>query len=153
MKPKIEYIGKRITYHILRNSILDLKLTKDDTILLNSIDFDNIVIEYLELYNESMTFPHLLLGVLIKENVNFKIPENRIGIIKNDEHSIREINTQDNFDDIDIAFRCGYCGGIVDENGNEIFDLKRDRIIQYLQNYENPVVRNRHGSCCKNLKS
>ena len=68
IKPKIKYIGKRITYLGLKDTILDEKLTESGTIILNSKNFDDIFIEYLGIYKESMAFPHLLLGVLIKEN-------------------------------------------------------------------------------------
>ena len=86
-KPKIKYIGKTITYRLLRDTILDENLTENDTIILNSKNFDDIVIEYLEDYGKSMTFPHLLLGVLIREKDGESIPENRIGILKDDTES------------------------------------------------------------------
>ena len=150
-KTEIKYIGKTITYRLLRDVILDENLTENDTIILNSKNFDDVVIEYLEDYGESMTFPHLLLGVLIRENEGESIPQNRIGILKDDTESARE-DTPNEFEyyDGEIVYRCGWCGNIVDKKGKELEGYNRDRAINYIENFKNPIVKDTHGNCCPN---
>jgi len=151
MKVEIKYIGQRITYSGLRDTILDEKLKENDTILLNSINFDDIVLEYLDIYKESMTFPHILLGVLIKESSNISVPINRIGIIRNDSESIREVNTNEfEYYDGEIVYRCGWCGNIVDEKGVVLDGYQRNRAINFIENHDESIVHHTNGLCCPN---
>ena len=46
-----------ITIKAIRDSILDFKLNENDSIILNSWNFDDIVIEYRETYQESISVP------------------------------------------------------------------------------------------------
>jgi len=148
---EIKHIGRKITIKALRDSILDLKITDKDTILLTQIAFDNIVLEYRETYNESVTLPYILLGVLIKEDTKNIIPHDRIGIIKNDTESARKPpKPEDEFNDWFIAYRCGWCGGIVDKQGYVMEGTERAKTIRYIENYPNPTVKHTHGKCCPN---
>ncbi|WP_419213086.1 hypothetical protein ACNR9Q_02835 [Maribacter sp. X9] len=150
-KPEIKYIGKKITYRLLRDIILDENLTEDDTIILNSKNFDDVVIEYLEYYGYSMTFPHLLLGVLIREANGETIPQNRIGILKDDEESVRIDNSNEfEYYDGEIVYRCGWCGNIVDEKGKELEGYNRERAINYIENFKTSIVKHTNGNCCPN---
>lgn len=79
---KIKYIGKKITYGLIRKFILDEKHRENDEILLNSKNFDDIVLNYPEFYNESMIFPHLLLSVSISQARRGQVPIDKIGVIK-----------------------------------------------------------------------
>lgn len=150
-KPEIKYIGKRITYKYLRDIILDENLTDSDTIILNTKNLDNIILEYLDTYNVSMTFPHLLLGVLIREADGESIPLSRIGILRNDDESIRE-SEDSGFDyyDGEVVYRCGWCGNFVDESGKELGAFKRNKAIHYIKNHGNAIVKNTNGKCCPN---
>lgn len=151
IKPKIKYIGKRITYLGLKDTILDEKLTESGTIILNSKNFDDIFIEYLGIYKESMAFPHLLLGVLIKENREIPILKTRIGIIKNDSQSKRDVNTDElEYNDGEIFYRCGWCGNVVNERGIELEGYQREQTINYIENNKESIVHQRNGSCCPN---
>ena len=94
-KPEIKSIRKRINYKFLRNLILDEKLNENDTIILNTRNLDDIILEYLDIYNTSMTFPHLLLGILIREADGESIAFNKIGILRDDKESIRESEEND----------------------------------------------------------
>ncbi|MBP1645297.1 MAG: hypothetical protein H6Q16_872 [Bacteroidetes bacterium] len=80
-----KYIGKNISYKMLKEAILNFNLNEDYTIVLNYNNFDDIVLEYRDIYSEEMIFPHYLLGVEIREEENNEsVPQNRIGIIKNE---------------------------------------------------------------------
>ncbi|WP_299769005.1 hypothetical protein [uncultured Dokdonia sp.] len=150
-KPELKYISGKITYRLLRDIILDERLTNEDTIILNPSCFDDVILEYRDTYGESMTFPHLLLGVLIREKDDERIPIRRIGILRNDDISDRniEINTF-NYYDGEIVYRCGWCGSIVDKNGIVLNGYDRERSINYIQNYKNSIVHNVPGNCCPN---
>lgn len=151
MKPAIKYIGKAITIKTIKDFITDTKLSDEKIIILNSQNFDDIVLEYLDFYGESMTIPYSLIGILIIEDENGKIPLNRIGIIDDDENETHNYIYEETFDlfDGEKAYRCGFCGSIVDKSGNELFDEDRDRIIKYIEKFENPIVNKAYGKCCK----
>jgi hypothetical protein len=149
-KPEIIYIQKRITYKLLRDIILDEKLTENDTIILNTRNLDDIILEYLGIYNISMTFPHLLLGVLIRETEEEEsVPFSRIGILRDDEQSIRE-SQESEFDyyEGEVIYRCGWCGNFVDEMGKELGAFKINKAIHNIKHHGNAIVKHRHGKCC-----
>jgi len=81
MKPEIKYIGKQITIEALKDFIVDTESFKEKVILLNSQNFDDIVLEHRDFYGESMEVPFYLIGVLITEDETKKVPLNRIGVI------------------------------------------------------------------------
>lgn len=150
MKPELKYIGKHITIKTLKDYIVDCKL-EDKVILLNSQNFDNIVLEYRDFYNESMEIPYSIIGILITEDNTKKVPLDRIGLINDDNFDHQNHIHEESHDlyDGEEAYRCGFCGNIVDKNGNELYDIERERIIRYIENFENPVVNKSHGECCR----
>lgn len=148
---EIKYIGDRITIKAIRDTILDLEITEKDTIVLSQIAFDNIALEYRDTYKESISVPYLLLSVLIKEDNTRTVPNNRIGIIKDDTKSIRVASTiKDEFSEWFVAYRCGWCGNIIDGNGNVLEGAERTKTIRYIENYPNPTVKPTDGNCCPN---
>ncbi|WP_372800882.1 hypothetical protein [Lutibacter sp.] len=159
MKPQIDYIGRKITIKAIRDYILDYELSENDTILLHPTNFDDIVLEYRETFSESINLPYFLLKVWISESFNYTIPHGRIGIIKNDKDPNRPCNNLSNEDfleqdksfdflDGEVVYRCNWCGNIVDAKGIPLNGYERDRIIDYLQNYDNPIVEHKNGECC-----
>lgn len=159
MKPQIDYIGRKITIKAIRDYILDFELREIDTILLHPTNFDDIVIEYRETFSESINLPYFLLKVWVCESLNYNIPLGRIGIIKNDQDPNRpiEYSSEENFYEQDktydffdgeIIYRCHWCGNIVDAIGIPLEGDERDRIIDYLQNYDRPIVKHKNGKCC-----
>ncbi len=151
MKTEIRYIKNKITIKLIRNFILDFKLTENDTILLNQFDWDSILIEHRETYKESLTVPYILLGVLIKENIQQEIGRNQVIVLKNDFASVRKIAKNKNeFYAGEIAYRCGWCGNIVDDNGTVLHGEERNRKIRYIEEFSDPIVYKRNGKCCPN---
>lgn len=152
MRPELKYIGKEITIKAIRDYILDAGLTESNTVLLNSQNFDDIVLEHLDFYRESIDIPYHIVGILVSEDKSAKIPLNRIGIITGSYFEYQNFVYEKSFDlyDGENAYRCGYCGSIVDQDGNELFDEERNRIIKYIQNFEGAIVIKAHGKCCKN---
>ena len=152
MKPELKYIGEQITLYGIRSHILDTRLGETDTILLNPVDFDSIVLEHREEFGDSLTIPLVYLAVLLKEDLEDQVPLNRIGILQNDTESFRtqEVELGSEFYDGEVAYRCGLCGNIVDEVGNELIGAERERMIRYIETQPNPIVKHRNGKCCPN---
>lgn len=150
--PKIERISSTITIKTLRDYILNNRLTENDTILLHTHDFDELALEHHNTYREAITLPYLLISVLIQEDKFGIVSKNRIGIIKNDTESNRNpLPYVDTFYDIHEAYRCGWCGNIVDEEGYALEGTERERMIGYLEGqlYQ-PVTKHVTGKCCAN---
>ena len=78
----LRYVGREINLMTIRDAILDHKISDQDYILLNNIDFDNLILEYREAFGESWASPFEYLGILIKEDGSKKVPLNRIGIVR-----------------------------------------------------------------------
>ena len=142
-----------ITIKSLRDFILENGLTDNDTITLHQHDFDEIVLEYRETYEVSISIPYLLLGVLIKEETQRLTPKHRIRIIENDTESQREPTHFEEYKYYsgEVVYRCGWCGNIVDEHGAELYgDLKAHK-INIIEKFGSKVtVKSRHGKCCPN---
>lgn len=81
-KPIIKSISRKILYKTLIDFIHKEKLTEDHVILLNTKNFDDVVLDFREFYGESMTFDHRLLGVEIAEDYTNTVRLNKLGIIK-----------------------------------------------------------------------
>ena len=92
-RPEIKYIGRSISIKTIIDAIHKFELTDTDTILLNAYNFDDIVIEYREIYGESINIPYLELTVLIEEDKSKRVPKDRIGILKNDFDSNRSTDS------------------------------------------------------------
>jgi len=80
--PELKYIGKKIDLKTLRNFVIDASLSESDTLLLNYKNFDDIVLEYREIYGSSINIPYSIFGIPIKEDTANWIPLDRIGILK-----------------------------------------------------------------------
>lgn len=87
---KQTFLSPKISIKDLRDYILDNGITDNDTILINTLDFDNLVLEHREYYKESIPIPYLLLGVLIREDESGSIPKSFISVIEDDIESLRE---------------------------------------------------------------
>ena len=146
------YIGN-ITIKSIRDYILDASITDEDTILLNQVDYDNIILEHRESYNESMTIPFLLLGVLVKEDDTYSVPANRVKVIQNDTYSARTVE-EDEPDLYEPIYRCGWCGNVVDYDGKQLSDDMRRYKIGLIEKYSSDViVKSTHGYCCRHRQN
>lgn len=143
-----------ITIKSLRDFILDNGITERDTIVLNSKNFDDIVLEYRAVYKESITVPYLLLGVLIDEDGSNVVSKNTVIVIKNDDREDRVIAVQpyeEYFDNSEVFYRCGWCGNVVNYDGSQLSDYERSRKIELYEKHATEM-RTEHvnGHCCPN---
>jgi hypothetical protein len=148
-KIELDYIG-RITIKSIRDFTLDKKLTEKDKILLNPRNFDDLVLEYRELYKDSLKTPYLVHGVLIKEDTRHEVPHDRVGLLRDDLGRLSELAGADSPTSTDeVICRCGFCGNIVAEDGSEVDLQTRNYHIKILQSGAGEVHRVR-GYCCIN---
>ena len=78
------YIGQ-VSLTSLRGWILDSNLTRADTVLLHCSTMETVMEEYRQLYRKSMPDPYFLLGVLLEEATDVRVPENRVVALVGDE--------------------------------------------------------------------
>jgi hypothetical protein len=79
MENKIEtfFLG-RVSYNSLRHFILDRQLKTDDVVQVNTHAFDDLVLEYRDFYNSSMTRDIKILGIRIEESFDLPVPGVRV---------------------------------------------------------------------------
>jgi len=139
---------KQITIKYIRDYILDNHITEYDTIVMNMLDFDDIILEHRDTYGTSINNPFYLLKVLIVPDEGRRIDRNQLKVIRNDS---RQIKHEDEGDEIteQTVYRCGWCGNIVDYDGSKLSSETRDYHIAVLQKYGDGISRQVHGYCCK----
>lgn len=88
---------KPITIKSIRDYILDNEVGDDKVIILNKYNFDDIILEHLEFYKSSATFPYKIIGVLIEEDPFEKISLNSIGVINDYDYDFNYNEDSENF--------------------------------------------------------
>lgn len=146
---ELRYIGKIISYKVLRDYILDNRLNSGDKIFLNSKEYLELVKEFKNTYNENIPHPFSILKVFIEESKNQIVPVNRIGISRF-ENLPAGIIRIDGFDyELDeVFYRCGHCGNLINKDGETLNGIERKRAIRYLESYSKPNVKHIWGDCC-----
>jgi len=109
MEALIVNIGE-ICIKSLRDTILDVGLTNNDTIVLHTLNFDDIIIEHLQTYRESIRIPFILLGVEIREDKEKKAFRNRLLILKDDnaEKNNYQRLQEEEYPAAQTFYRCGW---------------------------------------------
>lgn len=150
METLIKNIGG-ICIKSLRDVILDFGLTDNDTIVLHTLNFDDIVIEHRETYRESIRIPFILLGVEIREDKEKRAYRDKILIIKNDDASKNYSTVQkEEYPPFETFYRCGWCGNVVDFDGACLSSEKRSEKIRLLEKFGSSInVKAVTGYCCE----
>lgn len=152
-----KYIGTRISIKALRDFILDNDIAENDTIALNTKNFDDLVLDYRRENNVGITVPYYLLGVLIDEDISNAVPVDRIMVIRGYEreerNTMRVIDMESTSSEKDeIFYRCGWCGNVVAANGAELSYAEMQRRINIHEKYETET-KSVNGYCCPNGNS
>lgn len=151
---ELKYIGKVLSYKVLRDYIIDNRLNSGDKIFLNSSDFNDLAKEFREVYNECMPQPLPILSVFVEESLNNKVPLNRIGISKFEnlpEWVIRYYEFD--YKSHEVFYQCGYCGNLINSNGDLLTTIEKKRAITYLNNKINSATKHIWGNCCITKRS
>lgn len=149
-------IGTLISIASVRNWILELKLTEADTVMLHPVNFDNLVLEYRQTYGQPMPDPYFLLGALVDEAGEFRIPKDLVLVLLDDDRPRRMFLAEDAnnlADDDGVIYRCRYCGNIMSSEGEVLDgDVRRQMInlIKLRGRYNNVVAV--HGLCCPEVQ-
>lgn len=134
----------------LRDFILDNRISDSDSITLSQKHFDDIVLDYRKTYNEGIEIPYKLLGVLIKEDKNNLIESGTVIVKYDDPESFSNDVKEQEFYGDEIAYRCGWCGNVVDYDGSELGQEERSKMIRYIeQTLVRPIQKDVHGHCCR----
>jgi hypothetical protein len=157
---KRDELSNKSTAHIsgtfsikkVRDFILDIGLSSNDTLLLNTYDFDDIVLDHREVYKESLTVPYFIIGVLIKEApMRDRSFTGQVIIIKDDIASREELSQSDDSEyyNGETVYRCGWCGNLVDYDGADLQGDKWIRQSNLLKKFGRDVnVISVNGRCC-----
>jgi hypothetical protein len=147
-----------ITILSVRNFILDSGLSNSDAVLLNTVNFDDIVLEYRETYRQSIPIPFYLLEILVVEDESMKKSMNRIKASRNDRRRFDGDYLLAKVKDIQFShltsndmriYRCGWCGNVVDYNGAELSSESKLRKFEVLKKFEKQIeVIKVNGRCC-----
>jgi len=139
------YHLSHITIKSLEDFIRDKGVSASESLLLNIRDFDNLALRHRESSNLSLPNPYYILRVLIQIDYANEVGINQIRIGKNESETL-----YNNFDPYhETIYRCGYCGNIVDRNGNELNNIERQNKISILEKYKHAIdVQNVPGKCC-----
>ncbi|MBF6608560.1 MAG: hypothetical protein ITG00_07460 [Flavobacterium sp.] len=79
------FIGDSISFPALRDFIFTHKIDAGDTVVLNALDFDRLLLEIKASGEELPDIPMTLLGVLITKDSTDTIPAGKIQIVKNEQ--------------------------------------------------------------------
>lgn len=146
------FIGT-ITIKALRDFILDNDITEADTLILTPADYGAIATEHYNTFKDRLPSPHFLTRVMIKENEGTPFPDGRVGIIVNDDRpsqSDYEDQLKEKFDKNEHIYRCGWCGNIVDQDGQQVTAAVRAHKIWLHSRVSNDNVHRVDGYCCPN---
>lgn len=148
-KMELRYIGKIISYKVLRDYILDNSLNSNDKIFLNPKEYLELVKEFKNTYNENIPQPFAILKVFIEESKSDIVPVNRIGISQFENLPVDVIRINEFDYELDeVFYRCGNCGNLINRDGEILNGVERRRAIRYLEDYSKPNVKHIWGDCC-----
>ena len=85
---KTNYVVGRATYNSIRNFILDNKVQESEIILLNTYDFDDLVLDFREFYSSAMPSDIKILGITIREDRS--ISKGRVTVLSKVEQTTTE---------------------------------------------------------------
>ncbi len=141
--PYVKYIGE-IRLKSIRDFIIDNRLAETTAITLHQRNFDDIVLEYRDFYGESIEIPFIYLGVRIMEDETNKTPQDRIRVVYYEPLEPSEsINLEE------IIYRCGWCGNVVDFDGERLDPQIKSEKIALLEKYRNELtIKSTTGYCC-----
>ena len=156
---KTIHIGN-VTIKALRDYILDNNLDEEDSIVLNQINFDEVALEHRKTYNEGIVYPYFILKVHIKEDEINSVRFGRIMVIPNDKDRFYEDYIPQPIEqgpssshEFDTVHRCGYCGNMVEFNGDKLDDNERLFRISILEKFQSTVItKHTTGYCCRNRR-
>lgn len=129
----------------LRNFILDREVEDSSSISLSQTMFDELAVSYRKEYNEPLKTPFLFLGVWVRIDARSTLKREQAGITFNDAPEIvmeAEIVRAP-------VYRCGYCGLVVGEKGNELNGIPYEDAIARWKRFGDDLLVPVPGECCR----
>lgn len=150
-----KYIGKVITIAVVRQWIIQQKLTEADTVLLHPDNFDALAKEYRTTYSTRLPDPYFLLGALVDDagDVNL-VPVDRVLVLLDDSRH-RRVMIAESFNILDddgaIIYRCRFCRNLVSRDGQALKKDYRRQLIDLVKlRGDNDRIVEVNGRCCPN---
>ena len=152
MQEEVSYTRRRFeeaTIKYLKNFILDKGVRDTDSIALHESMFDELALDYRATYNEPIPVPFVFLGVWIKIAVRDTLKYNHALIIEDDPLPAPSIQAVDSLS-YEEVYRCGWCGKLLDDHGNELEGYDFEIAVKRHQKYGEAIWIKTTGNCCRN---
>jgi hypothetical protein len=150
MQPEISHSRKRFeepTIKYLRDFILDKGVSDNDSIAFDERMFDELTLDFRNSYDEPIPEPFIFLGVWIKIADRGALKPNQALIIQNDPAPIPNQEVQNNIRYEEVP-RCGWCGKLLDEHGDELMGDKFEVAMSRHKRYGEGIWMETTGNCC-----
>jgi len=80
MRTHLKYIGKNVSLQALRDVVTEKGLNTTNKLLLNPQDYNTVVLEQANLFEEVQQIPLKVSGIVIEKDDDKEIPYGTIGI-------------------------------------------------------------------------
>lgn len=78
------FIGGKITFQSLRDYIIEHRIDRGDSLVLNPINYEHILVEIKHAHTESVEIPVNVFGVLLIKDTTSTVDIGKIQIVKNE---------------------------------------------------------------------
>lgn len=80
MMTNLKYIGKNVSLQALRDVVIEKGLNTNHKLLLNPQDYNTVILEQANLFEEVQQIPLTVNGIVIEKDDDKKIPYGTVGI-------------------------------------------------------------------------
>lgn len=80
MRTQLKYIGKNVSLQALRDVVTEKSLNTNNKLLLNPQDYNTVILEQANLFEEVQQIPLTIKGIVIEKDDDKQIPYGTVGI-------------------------------------------------------------------------
>ncbi|WP_330443818.1 hypothetical protein [Flavobacterium sp. C4GT6] len=80
MMTHLKYIGKSVSLQALKNVVIEKGLNTNHKLLLNPQDYNTVILEQANLFEEVQQIPLMVNGIVIEKDDDKEIPYGTVGI-------------------------------------------------------------------------
>ena len=135
-----------INLESLRYFILDEHITAQDLLVLNMMDFDEVALQYREVYQQSVCNPFEYMGVSIALDTQNLVSQGAVMILEQQALQQQAFFPEDDL----VIYRCSICGNLVDYDGAELEETVWKEHQQLMRKHRHEIVmKTVEGFCCR----
>lgn len=138
---------EKTTIKYLKDFILDNRIPDTDSIALDEKIFDELALDFRQIYKEPIPIPFIFLGVWVKIADRGTIRYNQALIITDDPRP-DPANEKPDAITFEEVYRCGYCGKLLDEFGEELYGDEFELAVKRHKKYGEGIWIKSVGRCC-----